>query len=86
MVFWEEIILAITFKNIISTSAFIIKYKQVKKRKGKKMKAKKIASVLMLIGMFVVVALLSSCDKGDEQISRDERQIVSYENRNASIS
>ena len=36
VVFWEEIILAITFKNIISTSAFIIKYKQVKKRKGKK--------------------------------------------------
>ena len=27
------------------------------------MKAKKIASVLMLIGMFVVVALLSSCEK-----------------------
>ena len=32
--------------------------------------------------MVAVVALLSSCDKGDEQISRDERQIVSYENRN----
>ena len=35
-----------------------------------------------LVSMVAVVALLSSCDKGDEQISRDERQIVSYENRN----
>ena len=33
------------------------------------MKAKKIASVLMLIGMFVVVALLSSCDKSENASS-----------------
>ena len=32
------------------------------------MKAKKIASVLMLIGMFAVVALLSSCDKSDDEL------------------
>ena len=32
------------------------------------MKAKKIASVLMLIGMFAVVALLSSCEKSDDEM------------------
>ena len=60
------IILAITLKHY-KRSRENKKIITPKKRKGKQMKAKKIASVLMLIGMFAVVALLSSCEKDVDQ-------------------
>ena len=47
------------------------------------MKAKKIASVLMLIGMFAVVALLSSCEK---DVCEDSLQSVERQKHEVTIS